>query len=72
MAVISRTTVFANLARSATPALIDGKLGLISAPGGRLSRALNLVIRNGKIAEIKILADPVGLEDLDLSILTEH
>jgi hypothetical protein len=68
---VAFSQAFADLVRSTTPALIHGKLGAISAPGGRLLRALNLVIRDGKIAEIEIIADPVCLRDLDLSILTD-
>ena len=60
---------FADLARSTTPALIDGNLGLISAPGGRLLRALNLRIKNGKVTEIEIIADPTRLDHLALSVL---
>jgi RNA polymerase sigma factor (sigma-70 family) len=60
---------FADLARFTSPALIDGRLGVISAPGGRLSRVLNLVIKNGKVAEIAIIADPARLRDLDLAIV---
>ena len=62
---------FGNLARATTPSLIDGKLGLISAPGGRLSRALNLVIKNGRVAEIEIIADPARLGELNLAILRD-
>ena len=60
---------FADLARSTTPALIDGNLGLISAPGGRLLRALNLRIKNGKVTGIEIIADPTRLDHLALSVL---
>jgi RNA polymerase sigma factor (sigma-70 family) len=68
---VAFAAAFADLARSTTPALIDGKLGTISAPGGRLLRALNLIIKNGKIAEIEIIADPARLRELDLSVLRD-
>lgn len=69
---VAFSQAFADLVRSTTPVLIAGKLGAISAPGGRLLRALNLVIKNGKVAEIEIIADPVRLCDLDLAIATKH
>jgi RNA polymerase sigma factor (sigma-70 family) len=68
---VAFSAAFAHLARSTTPAIIDGKIGAISAPGGHLVRALNLVIKDGKVAEIEIIGDPARLRDLDLSILTD-
>jgi len=44
---------------------------LTSAPGGHLFRALTLKIKDGKIAEIEIIADPARLRDLDLAALTD-
>jgi RNA polymerase sigma factor (sigma-70 family) len=68
---VAFAAAFADLARATTPALINGNIGAISAPGGRLLRALNLVIQNGKVVEIEIIADPARLRDLDLSVLTD-
>jgi RNA polymerase sigma factor (sigma-70 family) len=68
---VAFAAAFADLARSTTPALINGKIGAISAPGGRLLRALNLVIKDGKVVEIEIIADPAHLRGLDLSILSD-
>ena len=68
---IAFSVAFAHLARSTTAALIDGKIGAISAPGGHLVRALNLVIKDGRIAEIEIIGDPARLGELDLSIFSD-
>jgi RNA polymerase sigma-70 factor (ECF subfamily) len=51
------------------PALIDGKAGLVFAPGGRLSRALTFTVTNGRITEVEIITDRERLQQLDLSVL---
>jgi RNA polymerase sigma-70 factor, ECF subfamily len=56
-------------ARFAQPALIDGTVGLVVAPKGRLFRALRFTLANGKIAEVEIIGDPERLRQLDLAIL---
>ncbi|MFL6427400.1 MAG: sigma-70 family RNA polymerase sigma factor [Acidobacteriaceae bacterium] len=56
-------------ARAAQPALIDGAVGLVIAPGGRLFRVLRFTLANGKIARIDIIGDPERLRQLDLAIL---
>jgi len=33
-------------------------VGLVLAPGGRLSRALSITIARGRIAQVDIIADP--------------
>jgi RNA polymerase sigma-70 factor (ECF subfamily) len=60
---------FAQLARSVQPMLVDGTVGLVWAPGGRLSRALKFTIANGKIVEAEIMADPARLSELHLTTL---
>ena len=58
---------FAHLARLVRPALVNGAIGLVMAPRGRLSRALTLKIANGKIFEIEVIGDPARLGALDVS-----
>ena len=60
---------FSQAAHSMQPALVDGSLGLVWAPSGRLSRVLRFVFAGGKIAGIDIIADPAHLSNLDLKIL---
>jgi RNA polymerase sigma-70 factor (ECF subfamily) len=62
---------FKHLARFTTPALIDGRLGAISAPGGRLVRALSLTIEGERVTQIEIIADPARLRDMDLAVLPD-
>jgi len=55
---------FSRLAQSVQPALINGSVGLIFAPGGRLTRALNFVIADGKIVEVEVIGDQDRLKHL--------
>jgi RNA polymerase sigma-70 factor (ECF subfamily) len=59
---------FARLAPFVRPMLVDGAVGAVLAPQGRLSRLLRFTIRNGRIAEVDIIADPVRLQRLDLAV----
>jgi RNA polymerase sigma-70 factor (ECF subfamily) len=60
---------FLGRARAARSALIDGVLGVVVAPKGRLLLVLNVTIRNGKIVAINAVADSERLGELELSVL---
>ncbi|MGI5401986.1 sigma-70 family RNA polymerase sigma factor [Streptomyces sp. CA-135486] len=60
---------FAGRAKAAQPALINGAAGLVWAPGGQPRVVFGFTIRQGRIAEIDILADPEQLALLDLEVL---
>jgi RNA polymerase sigma factor (sigma-70 family) len=55
--------------RVAQPALINGRVGVILAPGGRLSRALQFTFVSGKISQVDIVANPVRLSELEIAVL---
>jgi RNA polymerase sigma factor (sigma-70 family) len=55
--------------RFARPVLVDGTVGLVVAPRGRLVLLLRLTIRGGKIAEIEAVADPAHLHQVRLAVL---
>ena len=59
---------YGHLAQHVRPALVDGAIGLVMAPHGRLSRALTFTIANGKITEIDVIGDPARLGELDVSV----
>ena len=61
---------FAELAQSAQLMLVDGVMGLVWAPRGRLSRVLGVTIASGKIINVEIIADPEHLRELDLRLLS--
>jgi RNA polymerase sigma factor (sigma-70 family) len=64
-----QAVVFGHLARLVRPALVNGAIGVVMAPRGRLSRALTFKIANGKITEIEVIGDPARLGQLDVSIV---
>ncbi|MGH8639757.1 MAG: hypothetical protein ACREUZ_21730, partial [Burkholderiales bacterium] len=61
--------VYGHLARLTRPALVNGAIGVVVAPQGRLVRALRFTIANGKITEIEVIGDPARLGELDVSIV---
>jgi RNA polymerase sigma-70 factor, ECF subfamily len=60
---------YARAIRFAQPALINGAVGLVFAPRGRLTRTLSFTIVNDKIVQVEILADPQQLQQLDIAVL---
>ena len=60
---------YGQLARQVQPALVNGAIGLVMAPHGRLSRALTFTIADGKITEIEVIGNPSRLGELDVSIV---
>jgi RNA polymerase sigma-70 factor, ECF subfamily len=64
-------TNFRGRAQLARPALVDGAVGVIVAPRGRLLLVLVLTITHGKIAAIDVVADPKHLRQLDLAVLND-
>jgi RNA polymerase sigma factor (sigma-70 family) len=57
-----------HLAQLTRPALVDGAIGVVVAPQGRLVRALRFTIANGKIREIEVIGNPARLGELDVAI----
>jgi len=55
----------------AQPVLVDGAVGIVVAPRGRLLLLLRLTIRGGKIAEIEAVADPAHLHQVRLAVLDD-
>jgi cell division ATPase FtsA len=60
---------FKGRARAARPALVNGAVGVVVAPRGRLLAVLGFTISGGKIVEIYAFADPERLSQLDLALL---
>jgi len=56
-------------ARFAQVALVNGTVGLVVAPRGRLWMTIGLTIKDDKITEIDVIADPSRLRELDLAVL---
>jgi RNA polymerase sigma-70 factor (ECF subfamily) len=51
------------------PALINGSVGLIFAPRGKLFRALIFTFTNATITRVEVIGDPARLRDLDIAVL---
>jgi RNA polymerase sigma factor (sigma-70 family) len=58
-------------ARFARVALVNGAVGLVVAPGGRLFRVLTFRIANGRIVEAEVIGDPERLKALSLAVVPE-
>ncbi|WP_409345363.1 sigma-70 family RNA polymerase sigma factor [Paenibacillus sp. MBLB4367] len=56
-------------AQAAQSALVNGSVGVIAAPRGRLAYVLQFTIRNGKITEVDLISDPSRIRRLDLAVL---
>jgi RNA polymerase sigma factor (sigma-70 family) len=67
--VAKETRVFSRRARFARLALVDGTVGIVVAPRGRLGLAIGLTIKDDKVVEIDVIADPLRLHQLDLAVL---
>lgn len=56
--------------RFAQPALVNGAVGVVVAPKGRLFRVLSFTIARGRITQIEVIGDPERLRHLNLAVLT--
>lgn len=50
---------------------MNGAVGVVVAPQGRLLLARTTTVRDGRIAGYDVIADPVRLRGLDLGVLGE-
>jgi RNA polymerase sigma-70 factor (ECF subfamily) len=62
---------FSGRARGAQPALVNGAVGLVWAPGGQPRVVFGFTITRGKIVAIDQVADPERLRQLDIAILDD-
>jgi RNA polymerase sigma factor (sigma-70 family) len=53
------------------PMLVNGEVGLVWTPGGRVFRVLRFSFADGKIATVDVIADPARLREFDLALLDE-
>jgi RNA polymerase sigma-70 factor (ECF subfamily) len=60
---------YGHLARLTRPALVNGAIGVVVAPQGRLVRALRFTIENGRITEIEVIGNRDRLDKLEVSIV---
>jgi RNA polymerase sigma-70 factor (ECF subfamily) len=53
----------------ARPVLVNGEVGVVVAPQGRLTLALAVTIEHGKITSYELIAEPDRLARLELATL---
>ncbi len=70
-AVLRQARAFLRLARFAQPALVNGAVGVVVAPHGRLRYVAQFTITGGKITQIHVMADPAVLRQLHLAVLSD-
>lgn len=62
---------FAGRAQGAQPALVNGSVGAVIGPLDRILFVLVFTVKNDKITEIEMIADPMRLRQLDLALLND-
>jgi RNA polymerase sigma factor (sigma-70 family) len=60
---------FSRELRFVQAALVNGSVGLILAPRGKLSRVVTFTFANTKVMQVEVIGDPVRLRELDITVL---
>ncbi|MDI1465866.1 sigma-70 family RNA polymerase sigma factor [Catellatospora sp. KI3] len=68
-AVASGAVLYNKLAPVAQFALVNGAAGVVTVVDGKLASVLGFLVRDGRIVEMNIMADPERLADLDVTYL---
>ena len=69
--VAGQALAYSRRARVSRAALVNGSVGVVVAPGGRLLLVLPLKVERGKIVEMEIVADPAAIGEMDLAVLED-
>lgn len=69
--VARETVILRRRSQVATLALINGAVGIIVAPRGKLLLALTVTVEDSRIAGYEVIADRTRLRELDLAVLPE-
>lgn len=67
--VAEETLTNARLARFARPALVDGRIGAVVAPGGRLLFVLAIRVEGDRVVEVDVVGEPARLREVDLRVI---
>lgn len=71
LAVARQALSYSRLARFGQLALVNGAVGAVVAPRGRLMLVGTFKVKGERIAEIEIIADRARLRELDLAVLDD-
>jgi RNA polymerase sigma factor (sigma-70 family) len=69
-AVAGQAHTYGRRAQHAQAALVNGSVGVIVAPRGRLMLVQTFTVEDGKIVALDLIADPERLDQLELAVLT--
>ncbi|MFI1333688.1 sigma-70 family RNA polymerase sigma factor [Streptomyces sp. NPDC020845] len=69
-AVAEEIAAFGRNSRFAEPALVNGAVGIVVAPWGRLRLVLAVTVVGERITAYELIADPARLHQLDLTVLS--
>jgi RNA polymerase sigma-70 factor (ECF subfamily) len=64
---VSGAAMFAQFEKHMTLALVDGTVGLVIAPKGRLFRVMRFSFDGGRIASAEVITDRARLDALDIA-----
>ena len=68
-AVATQAVTYSRLGLALQPALINGAAGWVATRDGQPFSVVGVTVRDRRIVEIDILADPERLRELDLTVL---
>jgi len=71
-AVAQRALMFARFADHGRMVLVNGAVGVVTAPHGQPFSVMGVTVADGKIVELDVLADPARLRELDLAVLDDQ
>lgn len=63
----TNAVLYATRLNQAEVALVNGGVGVVLAPGGKLSHVLSITIEDGLVRSVDIIADPARLEHVQVS-----
>jgi RNA polymerase sigma factor (sigma-70 family) len=69
--VAEQAATFSRFAPFARRALVNGAIGVVTAPDGKVVSVMGVTIRGDKIVELDILADPERLAHIDVRFLDD-
>jgi RNA polymerase sigma-70 factor (ECF subfamily) len=70
--VVKEALTHTDVARFARPALVNGSIGIVVVPGGRLRIVIRCTVKEHKITEMDVIAEPARIRELNLAVLPEH
>src|SRR5690242_9051365 len=69
--VADEALTYLRAARIAQPVIVDGSVGFIVAPRGRLRIAVRCTVKEGRVTAMQVIADPARLQKLKLAVLPD-